>query len=117
MRAWLRIPLQLATLGVLTALGLVAVVTGAYYYAEPGLPSATELRVASSSLQIPLNIYSRDGRLMQQYGEQLRTPADFDEIPLILRQGIIAAEDDQFYQHSGIDLLSTLRAVLNYTVS
>lgn len=117
MRAWLRIPLQVVTLGLLVALALVAVVTGAYYYSEPSLPSATELRQASSSLQIPLNVYSRDGRLMQQYGEQLRTPADFDEIPLILRQGVIAAEDDQFYQHSGIDLLSTIRAVFNYTIS
>jgi len=114
MNAWLRIPLKLIAAGLLTFVAAAAVITGAFYYVEPSLPSADELRVASRRFQTPLSIYSRDGRLMGQYGEQLRTPARLAEIPQNLKDAIIAAEDDQFYSHGGIDLVSTVRAVLNY---
>lgn len=115
MRAWLRIPLQLAALGLLAAVVVTAVVTGAYFYVEPTLARAEELR--DFGFQTPLRIYSVDGRYMQQYGEEKRIPADLADIPERLRNAVIAAEDDRFYQHNGIDLLSTLRAVINYSVA
>jgi penicillin-binding protein 1A len=114
MRAWLRIPLQLVTLGLMAATAGVSVVAGAYIYVEPSLPQASELR--DVRFQTPLSVYSRDGRLITQFGEQLRTPARFEDIPLKLRQAIIAAEDDRFYEHSGIDIFSTIRAGLNYGI-
>ena len=117
MRAWLRIPLQLATLGLIAAIMATAVVTGAYYYVEPELPTAAELRQQTSSFQTPLSITSRDGHLIAQYGEQKRIPAELEDIPLLLREAVLAAEDDSFYEHRGIDVLSTIRAVLNYGLS
>jgi penicillin-binding protein 1A len=114
MTAWLRIPLQLVSLGLAALVAATAVVAGAYFYVEPSLPAAAELR--DVRFQTPMSVYSRDGRLMTQFGEQLRTPAEFDEIPLLLKQAIIAAEDDRFYEHDGIDLISTIRAFVNYGI-
>jgi penicillin-binding protein 1A len=113
MRAWIRLPLQLAALGIAGCVALVAVVTGAYYYVEPGLPTADQLH--DVSINTPLSVYSIDGRLMQQFGVR-RTPAAFDEIPRLLRDAVVAAEDDSFYEHPGIDVLSTIRAVVNYGI-
>lgn len=117
MKTWIRIPLLASTAVLICLLATVAVFTGAYYYVEPGLPTAQELREAQNTGQIPLRIFSRDGRLMQQYGEQKRTPTDLENIPLPLRNAVIAAEDDRFYEHSGIDVLSTIRAFMNYAIS
>lgn len=116
MKAWLHIPIQLATIVLLAGIAGVSIVTGAYYYAEPGLPSATELRDVSNRFQIPMSVISRDGRLMQQYGEQKRTPASLEDIPDRLQQAVIAAEDNRFYEHEGIDILSTIRAIINYGI-
>lgn len=113
MRAWIRIPLQLVVLGLAGCIALVATVTGAYYYVEPGLPTADQL--SDIRVNTPSSVYSVDGRLMQQFGVR-RTPARFDEIPELLRDAVIAAEDDSFYEHPGIDVLSTIRAVGNYAV-
>jgi penicillin-binding protein 1A len=115
MRAWARIPLQLATLGLLLFIAAAAVVTGAYYYVEPSLPTADELRAVQ--FQTPLRVNSRDGQLITQYGEEKRLIAEFEDIPQSVKNAIVAAEDDRFYQHSGIDLVSTLRAILNYGLS
>ncbi|MDH3441742.1 MAG: transglycosylase domain-containing protein, partial [Gammaproteobacteria bacterium] len=107
MNAWLRIPLQFAALCLLGAVVVTAVVTGGYYYVEPDLPSADELR--DVRFQIPLSIYSRDGRLMQQYGEQKRAPVAFEAIPEAMIQAFLAAEDDRFFEHSGIDYAGIAR--------
>jgi penicillin-binding protein 1A len=80
---------------------LVALGSGfaAYYYLKPALPSVAEMR--DIPLQIPLRIYSRDGRLIQQIGEKRRTPVAFSEIPETVVQAFLAAEDDRFFQHPG----------------
>ena len=94
--------------GTVIAMALV----GVYYYVEPGVPDAAEFR--EIRFQIPLSVYSRDGRLMAQIGEQVRTPVRFEEIPPLLVQAFLAAEDDQFFEHSGIDYLGTIKATVNY---
>jgi penicillin-binding protein 1A len=101
----------LAALGV----ALTAVVAGGYYYVEPSLPDVEELR--EIRFQVPLQIYSRDGRLMDQFGEQKRTPVAFAEIPPILIQALLAAEDKTFFEHPGIDYLGTARAAFNVVIS
>ena len=107
MNTWLRIPLQFATFCLLGGVVVTAVVTGGYYYVEPDLPSADELR--DVRFQIPLSIYSRDGLLMQQYGEQKRAPVAFEAIPEAMIQAFLAAEDDRFFEHSGIDYAGIAR--------
>jgi penicillin-binding protein 1A len=96
------------TILVLAAAGIAA----GYYYLEPGLPSAAAIR--DVQLQIPLRIYSRDGRLMAQVGEQRRTPVRFEEVPDIVVKAFLAAEDDRFFEHPGFDYQGITRAALNY---
>ena len=105
------------TLGRLAGAGLIVILmgvvmgfAGAQEYLEPDLPDVATLR--DVRLQLPLRIYSRDGRLMGQFGEQRRKPLAREDIPEILVQAVLAAEDDGFYQHGGVDLFGFTRAVL-----
>jgi penicillin-binding protein 1A len=107
MNTWIRIPLQFLTAGLLLVLVLTAVVTGGYFYVEPTLPAAAELQ--DVRLQVQLSVVSSDGKLMQRYGEDKRTPLEYDEFPERLIQAFLAAEDSRFFEHSGIDYLGILR--------
>jgi len=98
----------LALTGVLLVLMIIA---GAYYYLAPSLPSAETLR--DVELQTPLRIFSRDGRLMAQIGEKRRTPVAYDEIPEIVVNAFLAAEDDRFFEHPGFDYQGITRAAIN----
>jgi penicillin-binding protein 1A len=80
----------------------------AYYYLKPALPSVEEMR--DRQLQIPLRIYSRDGKLIGQVGERKRTPVDYEQIPEIVRNAFLAAEDDRFFEHPGFDYQGIVRA-------
>jgi len=60
--------------------------------------------------QTPLNIYSQDGLLIAQYGEKRSLPVTINEVPKTLIQAFLAAEDDRFYKHVGVDFKSLLRA-------
>jgi penicillin-binding protein 1A len=115
MKAYLRIPLQLLALGGAGMVAVAAVFAGAYYYVEPDVPTSEELRNFRFP-QTPLRVYSRDGFLMTEYGQK-REPVSFDEIPPLLVDAVVAAEDDRFFEHSGVDLLSTARAVVNYGIN
>jgi len=111
MNLWSRILLVLTGLAVSLALAAVATVAGAYYYFEPGLPSAETMR--ELQLQTPLKVYSRDGRLLDQIGEKRRTPVEYADIPERVVQAFLAAEDDRFFEHPGFDYQGITRAALN----
>ena len=96
----------LATIGLCVAAGGFA----GYYYLRPALPSVAEMR--EIPLQIPLRIYSRDGRLMQQIGEQRRTPVAYEDLPDSVVQAFLAAEDDRFFDHPGFDYQGIIRAAM-----
>ena len=83
---------------------------GAYWYLAPKLPSAEILR--DVRLQVPLRVYTRDGKLIAEFGEQHRTPLRRDQIPEQMVQAFIAGEDDRFYEHPGVDWQGLTRAVL-----
>ncbi len=112
MNVYLRISLAISS--GLAALGLAfaAVLFGGYYYVEPSLPLAEELR--DIRLQIPMRVYSRDGRLMQQFGEQKRTPVPYEDVPEILVTAVLAAEDDRFFEHPGLDWAHTAKAAFEF---
>ena len=114
MPKYVRLPLALGTLMAAGLLGMSALIAGGYYYVAPGLPLAEELR--DVRVQIPLSIYSRDGRLISQFGER-RTPIALDDIPPMMVQAVLAAEDDRFFEHPGIDYQGTLRAALIFIFS
>jgi penicillin-binding protein 1A len=89
-------------------LGIATSGLAAYYYLQPALPSVEEMR--DIQLQIPLRIYSRDGRLIEQIGEKRRNPVDYEDIPEIVVQAFLAAEDDRFFEHPGFDYQGIIRA-------
>lgn len=82
---------------------------GLYLYLSPKLPEAEALQ--DIKLQTPLRIVSADGQLIGQFGEQKRIPARYEELPETFVSALLAAEDDGFFEHSGIDFLGLARAV------
>ena len=95
------------TIALLTLLA-VGAVAGLYYYVKPELPSVETLR--DVRLQVPMQVFTADGKLISQFGEQRRTPKTLDEIPQQLIDAIIATEDSRFYEHFGIDPIGVMRA-------
>lgn len=91
----------------LLLIGAVAVL-GAYLYFAPTLPDAEALR--DVRLQVPLRVYTRDGKLIAEYGEQRRVPLTLEQIPDDLERAVLAAEDDRFYEHPGVDWMGLARA-------
>jgi penicillin-binding protein 1A len=80
-----------------------------YYYLKPTLPDVAQIR--QLKLQMPLRVYSRDGLLIGQIGEQRRLPVAYGEVPPAVVQAFLAAEDDRFFEHPGIDWQGMLRAL------
>ena len=107
--AWTRKILKFTFVSLLIALLLGALVAaGVYYHFRAELPSIDNLR--QIQLQVPLRVYSADGKLIAQYGEKRRYPVNYEEIPPRLIQAFLAAEDQHFFEHHGIDPLGLARA-------
>lgn len=114
-RRWARWLVLLAGLGVAGGLATAAAVIGAYYYVEPGLPKADTIR--EIPLQIPLRIYSRDGRLIEEIGERRRILVKYEDLPRYVVDAFVAAEDRRFFAHPGVDYQSIIRAALSYVTT
>jgi penicillin-binding protein 1A len=78
-------------------------------YLEPTLPSVSAMK--NNELAVPLRVYTRTGDLIAQIGEQRRNPVQYEQIPLIVRQAFIAAEDDRFFEHHGFDWQGIMRSL------
>ncbi|HSH41999.1 MAG TPA: penicillin-binding protein 1A [Arenicellales bacterium] len=76
----------------------------------PELPDAEEIR--DVQLQVPLRVYAANGELMAEFGEQRREPVAIADVPEPLVQAILAAEDDSFYSHPGVDFAGVVRAAI-----
>ncbi len=90
-----------------TAAGLSFV--GVYLYLAPNLPVVDELK--NVDLQTPLRIYTLDGKLISEIGEKRRNPLNYDEIPPVFIDALLASEDSSFFEHNGIDFKGLARAV------
>lgn len=86
------------------------VISGAALYLSHNLPSIESIR--HIELQIPLRVYSADNKLIAEFGEMRRSPIAYKDIPPNFVNALLAAEDDNFKNHYGIDLKSLLRAIL-----
>ena len=86
-----------------------------YVYLVPSLPSVDAMR--NVELQVPLRVYTRDGRLIAQIGEQRRIPVRYDQIPELVKHAFLAAEDERFFEHHGIDYFGVVRAALVDVIS
>ncbi|MEQ6886116.1 penicillin-binding protein 1A [Salicola sp. Rm-C-2C1-2] len=86
-----------------------AMVLAAFYlYLQPGLPAVDQLR--DVNFQTPLKVYTRDSKLIAEFGEMRRTPRDLADIPRHQVQAFLAAEDSRFYDHHGVDPWGLSRA-------
>ncbi len=100
----------------LASLGYNALVFGLcgllvlYAVLAPQLPPVEQLREVK--LQEPLRVYSADGKLLAEYGEQRRQPLYFHEYPDLLIKAFLAAEDDRYFVHAGVDYEGLARAGL-----
>jgi penicillin-binding protein 1A len=94
----------------LSALGLIGVLLAGFaglviYSNLPSLDTLTDYRP-----KIPLRIYSEEGQIIGEFGAERRNVVSISEVPEHLKQAILAAEDDRFYEHGGVDYLGVLRA-------
>lgn len=101
-----RYSLYLALIGTILA---CAVFIAFYMKISPQLPAMETLR--DVHLQEPLRIYTADGKLLAEYGEKRRTPVSIEQVPQGLIDAFLAAEDDRFFSHAGVDYPGLLRAV------
>jgi penicillin-binding protein 1A len=93
------------------AASIVLVVGYAMVVAYPNLPSLEAL--TSYQPKIPLQIFSIEGDLIGEFGEEKRAFLKIEQTPEILRKAIIAAEDERFYEHGGVDYIGVVRAALS----
>lgn len=103
---WLIYPI-VAVLGFAAiAIAMVVVVLSLTYPNLPSLEILTDYRP-----KIPLRIFTADGYLLGEFGEERRAVVSIHEVPAIMKQAILAAEDERFYQHGGVDTMGVLRAL------
>jgi penicillin-binding protein 1A len=103
-------------LAALLALGLFVILL-AVFAALVTLPSLPSLETLTDYRpKVPLRVYSAEGLLIGEFGEERREVVKISAAPTQLKQAIIAAEDDRFYQHGGVDYIGILRAAYsNFT--
>ena len=90
----------------------IQITLGIYLYFAPEIPSSSE--VESVELQVPLKIFTKDGKLIGEFGEIHRTKLRFDEIPDTFVKAFLAAEDSDYFNHTGVDILSLIRAAYQF---
>ena len=78
----------------------------------PDLNAMTDYRP-----RVPLRVYTADRVLIGEFGEERRNVLRFNEIPDVMKSAVLAAEDDRFYQHGGIDWMGVARAGLTNLIN
>ncbi len=109
---WVLYPLLVLLGLVLIAASLAGIIFILAYPQLPSLEVLTDYRP-----RIPLRIYSADGHLIGEFGEERRNFVRIQDVPPVMKQAILAAEDERFYQHPGIDTIGILRAAYSNFVS
>ena len=95
---------------ILAGTGIIGAAIGGFalLLAYPNLPSIEAL--TDYRPKIPLRVYTADGVLIGEFGEERRSVVKIESVPEVLKQAILAAEDERFYQHTGVDYIGVLRA-------
>ncbi len=107
MNAFLRL---LQRLLLFTCISLSVIGVGILYYMVFQLPSVDELKTIQ--LQVPLQIFTHDNKLLAEYGEVRRIPLPYDQIPKQLIDAVLSTEDQRYFQHPGIDIPGLMRAAI-----
>lgn len=93
----------------------IGVIFGMYQYVKPELPDVATLKEVE--LQTPMQVFTKDGKLMAQFGEKRRIPVQYQDIPQDLIHALIATEDSRFYEHPGVDPIGIVRAAFVVLIS
>ncbi len=108
-RAWLvKLALWAVTLLAAGLFCLLMVVGVAMVTAYPNLPDISDL--ADYKPKLPLRVFTADGQLMGEFGEERRNLTPIKEIPQIMKDAVLSIEDNRFYDHGGVDYVGILRA-------
>ncbi len=106
----MRLVLWTFGLGLAGVTSLAIVIGVALSVAYPNLPDVSDL--ASYRPKLPLRIYSADGALIGEFGEERRSLTPIAEIPQVMKQAVLAIEDARFYEHNGVDYRGLMRAAI-----
>ena len=90
-------------------------IAGIYYTLAPNLPSPNVLK--QTPFQVPLRIFSAEGKLIAEFGEKRRIPVEYNDVPKPLIHAFLASEDDRFFEHPGVDYQGILRALYSLAVT
>ena len=108
----LAVLLGLMVAAMISVAAIVGIALSLIYPNLPSLEVLTDYRP-----KIPLRVYTEDGELIGEFGEERRNVVQIKDVPTIMKQAILAAEDDRFYQHGGIDIMGIMRALLTNITS
>ena len=104
----------LALLTVLVAVPVALVLSGVLVLGLAGVLGADRLPpldvLTDYRPKVPLRVWTADGVLIGEFGEERRSVVRIDDVPPVMKQAILAAEDDRFFEHSGVDLMGIARA-------
>ena len=101
---WMRALLGLS--GLIAILVLAATLVALVL--TPTLPNLDEL--SDPRLKVPMRVFTADGELLAEFGEEKRIPVKIEEVPEILIKAVLAAEDHAFFYHHGVDYVGFVRA-------
>jgi len=104
---WWFYPALLAASLVIVAAGVGALTVVLLWPNLPSLDALTDYRP-----KVPLRVYSADGDLIGEFGEEKRAVVKIQDVPRLMKAAILAAEDDRFYQHGGVDFAGVVRAAI-----
>ena len=110
-RWWQLVFKWLAIFGICSALIVAIVAVYLYSRISPTLPDVEHL--SEVQLQMPMRVFTNDGQLVAEHGEQRREPVFISEVPKILSNAIVASEDQHFYSHPGVAWQGLARAALH----
>jgi penicillin-binding protein 1A len=102
---WWFYPALIGVSLVLVSAGVAALTVVLLWPSLPSLEALTDYRP-----KIPLRIYSAEGELIGEFGEEKRAVVKIKDVPQVMKAAILAAEDDRFYQHGGVDYVGVARA-------
>ncbi len=104
---WWFYPALIAVSLVLVAAGVAALTVVLLWPSLPSLEVLTDYRP-----KIPLRVFSAEGELIGEFGEEKRAVVKIQDVPQVMKAAILAAEDDRFYQHGGVDYMGVARAAM-----
>jgi penicillin-binding protein 1A len=102
---WWFYPLILLVSLLLVAIGIATLTVVLLYPNLPSIDAVTDYRP-----KLPLRVYTHEGEIIGEFGEEKRSFVKVQDFPAVMKQAVIAAEDERFYQHGGVDYIGLVRA-------